>query len=156
MFPQLATAMSPSDSAYITRVAEKIQPTVSLSMSVYKPSQLPSLRVQTRPPNAIALKPATVRSANSQSGRSSMRRRASIIHPVPSALLVVGKEPASISSSSNSNYPPANGQQSTSRFAKKASSLSNGNFQLSAAVSQNLFGRKGDALSAPVNIRARK
>jgi hypothetical protein len=45
----------------------------------------------------------------------------------------VGKEPASISSSSNSNHPLANGQQSTSRFAKKASSLSNGNFQLSAA-----------------------
>src|SRR5215469_216500 len=126
--------MSPSDSAYITRIAEKIQPTVSLSMSVYKPSQLPSLRVQTRPPSAIALKPPTIRTANSQSGRSSMRRRASIIRPEPRALLVVGKEPASISSSSNSNHPLANGQQSTSRFAKKASSLSNGNFQLAAAV----------------------
>jgi hypothetical protein len=63
-----------------------------------------------------------------------MRRRTSIIRPVPSALLVVGKEPASISSSSNSNHPLANGQQSTSKFAKKASSLSNGNFQRSAAV----------------------
>src|SRR5262249_45446616 len=85
-----------------------------------KPSQLPSLRVQTRPPNAIALKPATVRSANSQSGRSSMRRRASIIHPVPSAFLVVGKESASTSSSSNSNYPPANGQQSYQRLFWRA------------------------------------
>src|SRR5262249_45338524 len=67
----------------------------------------PNRRVQTRPPNAMALKPTTVRSANSQSGRSSMRRRASFIRPAPSAFLILGKEPRSISSSSNSNQSPA-------------------------------------------------
>src|SRR5215469_13632112 len=126
--------MSPSDIAYITRTAEKIALTVSLSINVYRPNDWTNRRVQTRPPSAITLKPTTFRSANSESGRFSMRRRAFIIRPAPNALLVVGKEPASISSSSNSNHPPANGQQSTSRVAKKASSLSNGNFQLSAVV----------------------
>src|SRR5262249_10387125 len=36
--PKLATAMRPSDIAYITRIAEKIAPTVSLSMNLYRPS----------------------------------------------------------------------------------------------------------------------
>jgi len=82
--------MSPSDIAYITRTAEKIALTVSLSMTVYRPSHWPNRRVQTRPPNAIALKPPTVRSANNQCGRSSKR----IIRAARGALLVIGKNHA--------------------------------------------------------------
>src|SRR5262249_33591467 len=89
-FPQLATAMSPSDIAYITRTAEKIALTASLSMTVYRPSDWPNRRAQTRPPSATALKPPTVRSANNQSGRSPSR----IIRLAPSALLVIAKNHA--------------------------------------------------------------
>src|SRR5215469_8958102 len=55
----------------MTRIAEKIQPTVPLSTSVYRPSEWPHRRVQARPPSAIPSKATTVRSANNQRGISS-------------------------------------------------------------------------------------
>ena len=72
-FPQVATGMRPIAIARLTRIAEKIQPTVLLSTSAYSPSHRPKRRGHTRPVSAVPSKAAAVRSANSQRGISSRR-----------------------------------------------------------------------------------